>query len=166
MIRVVFPKGERVRNHVSHLNTSSILVPQEKHCAARVQAAFPHRDEGPQLSRHPAALHQLPRRLQRARRLPEAAAGRRVRCPSGLRGGSSPAGRFRPTPGAFSSPGSAHSWRRPARAAATGAAGADTELPQHEWGGEVDGWVAAAGCWFGDEVGFDCGRVEFDFIYY
>ncbi|CAF90237.1 unnamed protein product, partial [Tetraodon nigroviridis] len=46
----------------------SRLLHQEEHRPSRVPPTLPHRDEGPQLARHPAALHQLPRHLQRVRR--------------------------------------------------------------------------------------------------
>lgn len=134
------------------INMHLCLILKEKYCAAWVQTAFSHRDEGPQLPWHPAALHQLPRCLQCTRQLPETAAGWRVFCPSGLRGGSSDLWGLWSTESTLGGSGSAHCWGRTPWTTARGAAGFNQEFLEFEWRRGGDGGGAAASSQFGDEV--------------
>lgn len=132
------------------INMHLCLILKEKYCAAWVQTAFSHRDEGPQLPWHPAAVHQLPRCLQCTRQLPETAAGWRVFCPSGLRGGSSDLWGLWSTESTLGGSGSAHCRGRTPQTTARGAAGFNQEFPEFEWRRGGDGGSAAASGQFGD----------------
>lgn len=132
-------------------------VVQEKRGSSRVQTSLPHGDEGPQLPRHPAAVYQLPRRLQRARRLSEAAAGRGVRRPSGLRGGGPSARGPRQAQGEVGGPGPGHRRGRSAQAETRGAAGRHHGVLQREPAAGPEPGDAAAGGRPGDQVRADSG---------
>lgn len=132
------------------INMHLCLILKEKYCAAWVQTAFSHRDEGPQLPWHPAAVHQLPRCLQCTRQLPETAAGWRVFCPSGLRGGSSDLWGLWSTESTLGGSGSAHCRGRTPQTTARGAAGFNQEFPEFEWRRGGDGGSAAASGQFGN----------------